>query len=166
MREADLPAVSAIAAAVHPGHPESDAVFAERLRLFPPGCLVLEAAGEPAGYAIAHPWWRARAVPLDTLLGRLPGHAEVLYLHDLALRPVARGLGAAGAGVQHLAGLAGPLPMALVAIGGTEGFWRRQGFTPVDEPALEAVLRGYDPGALYMERPAGQGGDAGSPGRR
>ena len=152
MREADLPAVSAIAAAVHPGYPESDAVFAERLRLFPAGCLALEAGDAVSGYAVAHPWRAREPVPLDTLLSALPREPGALYLHDLALRPAARGAGAAGEAVRILAGLAGPLPLALVAIGGTEGFWRRQGFVPQADPALEAVLAGYDPGARYMER--------------
>lgn len=158
MREADLPVVSAIAAQVHPGHPESDPVFAERLRLAPASCLVLERGGEAEGYALAHPWLRARPVPLDTLLGALPGRPEVLYLHDLALLPAARRSGAGGEAVRRLAGSLPGLPLALVAIGGTEGFWRAQGFAPVYDLALEAVLRGYDPGARYMERAPDQRG--------
>ncbi|MCR0981028.1 GNAT family N-acetyltransferase [Roseomonas populi] len=152
----DLPAVSAIAAAVHPGHPESDAVFAERLGLFPAGCLVLQAGAGAAGYAIAHPWRRRRPPALDTLLGGLPEAPGVLYLHDLAILPEMRGGGAGGAVVQVLSELAGGLPMALVAIGGTGVFWRAQGFAAVPDPALDAVLRRYDPGARYMERAADQ----------
>lgn len=154
MAEADLPAVSMIAAAVHPGHPESDEVFAERLRLSPEGCLLLEVRGEAAGYALAHPWIR-RPPALNTLLGALPARPEVFLLHDLAILPAARGARAGEGAVARLAALAGSLPLALVAIGGTEGFWRRHGFGTVPDPSLEAVLRRYDPGARYMERPPG-----------
>jgi hypothetical protein len=51
--------------------------------------------------------------------------------------------------------MAGRLPMALVALGGTEEFWRHQGFAVVPDPALEAVLRRYDQEAHYMEKPPG-----------
>jgi GNAT superfamily N-acetyltransferase len=42
MRPSDLPALLAVADAVHPNYPEDAAVFEERLALFPAGCLVLE----------------------------------------------------------------------------------------------------------------------------
>jgi GNAT superfamily N-acetyltransferase len=155
MREADLPAVSTIATAVHPAHPESEAVFAERLSLAASGCLMLEFGGLPAGYVLAHPWHRKRPPALNTLLGTLPRSAEVLYLHDIALLPAARGTGAGGEAIRRLAAMAGRLPMALVALGGTEEFWRHQGFAVVPDPALEAVLRRYDPEAHYMEKPPG-----------
>ncbi|WP_338662951.1 GNAT family N-acetyltransferase [Pararoseomonas sp. SCSIO 73927] len=158
MGAGDLPAVGAIAAAVHPGHPESDAVFAERLALHPAGCMMLQAGRAALGYAIAHPWHRRRPPPLNTLLGALPARPEVFYLHDLAILPAARAGGAGGAAVLALAEIAGGLPMALVAIGGTEGFWRRQGFVTVPDPALAAVLRHYDAGAHYMERPVSPSG--------
>ncbi|MBP0492248.1 GNAT family N-acetyltransferase [Roseomonas sp. SG15] len=159
MRAGDLPEVRAIAAAVHPGHPESDAVFAERLALHPPGCLLLEAGETALGYAIAHPWHRRRPPALDTLLGALPEAPGVFYLHDLAILPAARGQGAGGGALRELEELTGGLPMALVAIGGTEGFWQVQGFAAVPDPALEAVLRRYDSGARYMERPVSRSGD-------
>ena len=159
MRSGDLPAVSRIAAVVHPAHPESDTVFAERLALFPAGCLVLEGAGEVIGYAIAHPWWQGRAVALDSLLGALPAAPELIYLHDLALLPAARGFGAGAAAVRRLAELAAGRPLALVALDGTEGFWRAQGFLP----APGALPAGYGPGARPMERAPGPG-ISGAPG--
>ncbi|WP_458096664.1 GNAT family N-acetyltransferase [Roseomonas sp. WA12] len=151
MREGDLPAVLAIAAVVHPGHPESQAVLTERLALFPAGCLVLEGADGPIGYAIAHPWTRGRAVPLDSLLGTLPATPEAIYLHDVALLPAARGAGAGAEAVRRLAALAQGRPLVLVALGGTEGFWRAQGFVALPEPATGD----YGPGALRMERSPG-----------
>ena len=160
MRDGDLPAVLAMAAAVHPGHPESPAVFAERLALYPAGCLVLAGGGGALGYAIAHPWSRGQAVPLDVLLRALPAAPDVMYLHDLALLPAARGLGAGRAALRRLASLAGGMPLALVALPGTEEFWRGQGFAPVPGGAPP----GYGPGALPMERcpPGASSGGSGT----
>lgn len=155
MSAADLPAVLAVAAVVHPGYPEDEAVFAERLRLYPDGCIVLEQEGCPIGYVVAHPWHRAAPPALNSLLGELPSQASCFYIHDLALLPQARGSGAGGMVVDRLAGIAARagLPrLALVAIDGSSGFWRRQGFRAVHEPALAEKLASYDDAARYMER--------------
>src|SRR5262245_48647000 len=55
MAASDLEAVAAIEREIHNPLPaEGEDIFANRLDLFPAGCLV---AGDPAGgYAIAHPW--------------------------------------------------------------------------------------------------------------
>ena len=44
MRAANLAAVERIAEIVHPAYPESEEVPAERLTLFPAGCLIAEGA--------------------------------------------------------------------------------------------------------------------------
>ena len=155
MTATDLPAVLAVAGVVHPAYPEDEAVFAERLRLCPAGCLVLEGAGSPIGYVVAHPWHRAAPPALNSPLGELPSQAGCFYIHDLALLPQARGSGAGGVLVAKLAEIAARagLPrLALVAIDGSSGFWRRQGFREVHEPALAEKLASYDDAARYMER--------------
>lgn len=156
MIAADLPAVIAAAAAVHPDYPEDQAVFAERLRLAPSGCHVL--AGERGllcGYLISHPW-PAGAVPaLNSLLGVLPEGETNWYLHDLALLPAARGTGAASAIVSKLVeqvARTGYRSVALVAVNGSAGFWRRHGFAEVAEAALAEKLATYDAAACYMRR--------------
>lgn len=158
MTSADLPAVTALAAVIHVDHPEDDAVFAERLALFPAGCLVLGDAGVVAGYVLAHPWRRLAPPALNTRLGALPADPDCLYLHDIALAPAARGRGAAAGALARLVALARESRLrciALVAIAGTAPFWTRQGFVPVDEPSLAAKLAGYGAGARLMQRPAG-----------
>ncbi len=155
MTATDLPAVLAVAAVVHPGYPEDEAIFAERLRLFPQGCLVLDGPGGAIGYVIAHPWRRAAPPPLNSLLGALPSQTGCFYIHDLALLPQARGSGAGGIAAVRLAEIAARagLPrLALVAIDGSSGFWRRQGFREVHAPALAEKLASYDDAARYMER--------------
>ncbi|KAA2236492.1 GNAT family N-acetyltransferase [Salinarimonas soli] len=148
MTPADLPAVSRIAVAVHPRHPEGDAVFAERLALWPRGCLVLGAGIR--GYALSHPWG-LHPPPLDTLLGALPARPEVYYIHDVALMPEARGGGAGSAAVARLAAVADAmgLPLALVAVPGSAPFWARQGFA-ITGPAGGS----YGEGSVAMRRPA------------
>ena len=158
MREGDLPAVIAIAALVHPAYPEEDAVFAERLRLDPEGCRVLDLGGRAAGYAIGHPWVFGRPPGLSVRLGALPSAPAVLHLHDIAVLPAARGAGAAsrllGEWVElaHAAGLTG---LSLVAVGDAATFWARRGFAVVEGPRPEQTPRGYGANARYMVRGLG-----------
>jgi len=155
MTATDLRAVMAVAGVVHPGYPEDEAVFAERLQLCPEGCLVLEGRDGLLGYVVSHPWQRAAPPALNSLLGELPPQAGSFYIHDLALLPTARGSGAGGVVVARLAEMAadaGLSCLSLVAIDGSSGFWRRQGFRAVHEPALAEKLASYDDAARYMER--------------
>lgn len=155
MTAADLPAVNALAALIHPGYPEDAAVFAERLRLYPPGCRVLERDGELAAYVVSHPWVDRAPPSLNTLLGELPARPSSYYLHDIALLPEVRGTGAAVEAVTSLAEQARVerLPsLSLIAVNGSEGFWRRQGFAPVEDQALAAKLCSYGGDAQFMIR--------------
>ncbi|WP_245431183.1 GNAT family N-acetyltransferase [Rhodoplanes roseus] len=154
MAEADLASVLAVAAEVHPDYPEDRAVFAERLRLVPAGCRVLDGAAGLAGYVVSHPW-SGGPPALDSLLGALPDTPETWYLHDLALLSGARGSGAGAAIVAHLAAqarAAGFTTMSLVAVGGSTGFWGRQGFSVVADPALAEKLASYGATARFMVR--------------
>lgn len=153
MSEADLPAVSELAAAIHPDFPEDDAVFAERLRLYSAGCHVLARGAALAAYVVSHPWIDRQPPALNDLLGALPEQPSTYYIHDLALAPAIRGGGASAKIVAQLAALARAekLPtMSLVAVNGSERFWQRQGFAPVAVPELEGKLRSYSTDARFM----------------
>jgi GNAT superfamily N-acetyltransferase len=155
MMPSDLAAVSAIAARVHPEYPEDDAVFAERLALYPAGCLVLMNVTEALGYLISHPWYLGRPPALNALLGALPAPATTYYLHDLALLPDARGSGAAAAIVATLIRHAADQRhqnISLVAVNNSVQFWLRQGFRIHDDAALTARLSSYDAQARYLLR--------------
>lgn len=150
---ADLPTVSAIAAAVHPAFPEADAVFADRLAIAPATCFLLEIEDRPAGYVLAHPFMLGGAPALDSVLEKIPAGANTLYIHDLALLPAVRGTGAGTEIVDRLAGLASPFgAMSLVAVNGSVPFWTRMGFFRYDDPRLAAKLASYEPDAQYMVR--------------
>lgn len=149
MQPADLPAVLALADAVHgAAFHEPIAIFAERQKLFPKGC---RAAGDPLlAYAIAHPW-RGPAPALASLLGRLPEAPDCLYLHDAVVAPEARGAGLGSALVEHLVALARAekLPrLALTAVHGSAAYWGRHGFAAYAGDGLES----YGEGAVAMQR--------------
>ena len=156
MRSDDLRAIARVAAIVHPLYPEKDEIFAERLRLHPLGSQVLtDGDGAIIGYVVSHPWRFGAAPALDSLLGAIPADSDCYYIHDIALLPTARGQGAAQACVAGLvdhARRSGFKRMALIAIAGTQDFWKKQGFAAVDDPALAAKLASYDPSARYMSR--------------
>ena len=158
-RAGDLAAITAIAAAVHPGYPEGEAVFAERLSLFPEGCRIL-ADDAPAGYLLSHPWVFGEPPKLDSLLGALPERPSTYYVHDLGLLVQARGRGHAGTAIRDVIAMARRLGLAtvsLVAVNDTTGFWRRFGFRLHDDPGLAAWLRSYDEDAAYMVLSLDQG---------
>lgn len=155
MHPDDLSAVQTLATLIHPGYPEDAAVFAERLRLYPPGCRVLERNGALAAYAVSHPWLDHAPPALNTLLGELPVRSSTYYLHDIALLPEVRGTGAAAEVVMSLAEQARAArlsSLSLVAVNGSEGFWRRQGFEAVENQALIGKLRSYGGDARFMIR--------------
>lgn len=159
MRPEDVIPANRIGDAVHTTFPEDDAVMQERLRLHPRGCLVLERDGALIGYCTSHPWRRRAPPALNTLLGALPAHPETYYVHDVALLPAARGLGAGAAVMRLLEAEARALAlaeMALVAVYDAARYWSRHGFVAVtDDAALRAGVERYDPQASYMERVLG-----------
>lgn len=155
MLDEDIPAVSAISDAVHGALTESAEVFAERLLLYPAGCFLLDCGGEATGYLISHPWRRRSPVPLGQLIGSIPREADGYYIHDLALLPETRGLGAGQRAVELVlahAADSGFREVSLVAVNGADGFWAGQGFSHVEDATLARKLHGYGPGTFFMER--------------
>ena len=151
----DLPAISAIAARIHPDLPESPEVLAEKMRLYPDGCRVLVADDEVTGYGLSHPWKQHRIPPLGALLARLPGDADCLYIHDVAVLPDFRGgvLRAYVSDIQELARVSGIAMLTLVSVYATRPVWQRLGFRPITADAqLRTKLASYGEGATYMLR--------------
>lgn len=148
MTLADLPAVADISASVHERYAESEAVYAERLALWPTGCSVWQPGDRIAGLLVAHPWHRATSPALGALLGAIPADADSFYLHDIALLPETRGQGAGAAAtalVIDRARQAGFSDVTLIAVNGAEAFWAAQGFAIVE-------AGGYGPGTFRMRR--------------
>ncbi|HTJ58750.1 MAG TPA: GNAT family N-acetyltransferase [Devosiaceae bacterium] len=149
----DLAAVEAIASVVHKDYYEAPEVLAERRQLYPNGAHLLELGERPVGYVLSHPW-RGNAIPrLNALLGELPADADTYYVHDLALLPLVRRVGAAkfmATALTRHATARGFASMSLVAVNGSADFWARQGFEPKDIPELIGQLLSYEEGARYM----------------
>lgn len=155
MVEADVARVAGLAEIVHRDYPENAAVFAACFRLYPAGCHVVDIAeGQIGGYLIAHPGRFDTPSVLDVPLKRLPEPADCYYLHDLALAPVTRGHGMAGAAVGIVIAEArrgGFDTIALIAVGDAHGFWRHQGFTPLGDGLLDPA-KGYGAEARALIR--------------
>ncbi|HEV7277792.1 MAG TPA: GNAT family N-acetyltransferase [Devosiaceae bacterium] len=149
----DLPAVEGIAAVVHPDFHEAPEVLAERQQLYRNGCYLLEVGDRPVGYLLSHPWREGSIPELNSLLGTIPDDADTYYLHDLALLPVARRIGAAGhiiGAITKHAVARGFATMSLVAVNDSERFWTRHSFVSRDAPRLADKLASYDAGARLM----------------
>lgn len=156
MAKADLDGVVSVARVAFPDHFEDRFCFAERLTLYPQGCFTLDTGdGNAAGYLIAYPWIASSAPPLNTLIGALPASPTLLYLHDLALHPDARGHGLTTIIVERLATQAradGWKSIVLVAVNEATDFWIRQRFSVVNDPAMAEKLVSYGGDARYMIR--------------
>jgi GNAT superfamily N-acetyltransferase len=151
----DMPAVEQIAAQVHPSFFEAPEILAERQRLYFHGAYLLEVNERPAGYVLSHPWRFGQLPALNTLLGELPAGGDTYYIHDLALLPVARRIGAASFITEALAKHArahGYPTMSLVAVNSSQGFWERHGFAVEDHPDLMQKLLSYEAAARLMVR--------------
>lgn len=151
MRPDDLPAVVAIADAVHGEFTEPLAVYAERLALYPAGCRVFEVEGAAVGLLVTHPWHDGPVPKIGALLGALPEAAGIYYFHDIALLPAARGTGAGAAATAFVAAqarAAGCREIRLVAVNGADSYWAAQGFAY----AASNEAGPYGPGSYLMRR--------------
>ena len=140
---------------MHPDFFESLEVLAERQRLYFHGTYLLEVNERPAGYVLSHPWRFGDLPALNSLLGDLPAGADTFYIHDLALLPVARRIGAASFITEALAKHArahGYPTMSLVAVNASQGFWERHDFAVEDRPDLTQKLATYEDSARLMVR--------------
>jgi GNAT superfamily N-acetyltransferase len=149
----DLPAVGHIAAAVHPDLYEAPEVLAERQRLYRDGCYLLDIGDRAVGYLLSHPWRRDMLPALNTMLRAIPADADTYFLHDLALLPVARRIGAASHIVSAIAKHAaaeGYRTMSLVAVNGSVAFWERHGFVTDGTFELADKLASYATGTCLM----------------
>jgi ribosomal protein S18 acetylase RimI-like enzyme len=155
MTSTDLPGIERIASRVHADHPEDIGVFAERLKLYPAGCLALEGREGTIGYVVSHPWLLAQPPALNSYLRKLSARPDTFYIHDMALMPTARGSGAGRTGVELLVERArqeGLRGLSLIAVGGSLGFWQRQGFRVVDDAGIRSKLLSYGTAAHFMVR--------------
>lgn len=108
----DVKSVASVADNIHPDLPERDEVFAERIQLFPEGCLALSESrsNDLCGYVISHPISRLQPPALNSLLGAIAFEADQYYIHDLAILPRFRGCGFAQECMDKLSAIARRYP--------------------------------------------------------
>jgi N-acetylglutamate synthase-like GNAT family acetyltransferase len=97
--------------------------------------------------------WDGDPPALNSLLHALPAAPTTYYIHDLALLPAARGIGAGRTIVAALRAHAGECRLAtlsLVAVNRSEGFWRQLGFHTAEPDALHDKLESYGADARVM----------------
>lgn len=152
MRPGDLEVVFALQCHAHTAdYHEPRAALASRFEAGPGACLVAEWASRPVAYVLAHPWQGAPP-PLHRPLAPVQ-RPDQLFLHDLAVVPEARGVGAAGALIDTLARRAQGLALAeirLVALVDAVAFWQRKGWRAMTGVPLH---RSYGSGARLKTRP-------------
>ena len=151
----DLDEVNRIADDIHTSLPERPEVFAEKVELSPATCMKLTDGARMLGYGISHPWSLFNIPPLDDFLGKLPEAPDCVYLHDIVIRPEARGSQAAAGYVRLLEESARTnsiRALALVSVYGTDILWSRLGFKVKSTPELNRKLSSYGPSAKYMIR--------------
>ncbi|KAK4114705.1 acyl-CoA N-acyltransferase [Canariomyces notabilis] len=150
----DVKGITQVADEVHRELPESEDVFAERVKLFPEGCLVLVNGEHICGYAISHPIRNGQPPALDSMLGTIASDADQYYIHDVSILPTLRGNGLASACINKLLEVGDKYSTTcLISVYGTAKFWRRFGFMPGPlNPVLSEKLRGYGEDAAYLLR--------------
>lgn len=149
MRADDLPAIAVISGSVHGRYAETEATYAERLALHPGGCLVFERDGAVAGFLTSHPWQGERPLALNERLVEIPADSDSYYLHDIAILPAARGVGAGKTALAFVIDQArhcGLAEVMLMAVNGADSFWSSQGFSYAGPDAHGA----YGDGAHFM----------------
>jgi ribosomal protein S18 acetylase RimI-like enzyme len=157
MTAADLAEVQRISDVIHPDYPERDEVVAEKLMLSPSThFMAVNTRNVVRGYAVSYPWLANDMPRLDKYIRKIPDDASVLYIHDVALMPSARGSGlvpdllkrlSAEARMQNLKEL------TLAAMYGSEAAWFQHGFWRVQAKGeLVDQLAPYGP-AVFMTRP-------------
>jgi ribosomal protein S18 acetylase RimI-like enzyme len=155
MNVQDNDSVATIASKVHPGLPERDEVFAQRITLFPDGCyaLVSSETTELVGYIISHPIHYRQPPALDSLLEGPLTDLDQYYIHDLALLPEYQGCGYAREIMEILSKTTKRYTtISLVSVYGTAKFWAKYGFLPVEDESLKVKLLDYGEDAVFLER--------------
>ena len=160
MKHDDLPAVSALAHEIHASYPEDEAVFQDKLQLFPYGCFALTGGDSIVGYCFSHPWEREVLPPLNTMIGKLPLQPSAYLVHDIAISEDYRRHGAARR-LMTLLQVAAKLfrveHITLISVNGTVEFWNRNGFVRTDNHYLQQVVRQkYSEEAVHMEASIGK----------
>jgi GNAT superfamily N-acetyltransferase len=155
MQAHDVPAMLAVQAQCYElAMNEPGGVLQARFEACPDTAWVaLSASGQVGAYLVAYRSCLGKVTPLGAAFEHAP-HADVLYLHDLAIGTGLRGQGVAQQLVAHArceAAAMGLSGLALVSVNGTVPFWQRMAFEcGVPNAESEPMLNTYPGHAQYM----------------
>lgn len=157
MSQSDLPAISRIQRECYSeAILESVDSFSAKLSTSPHFCFSAVQGQLVVGYVVSLPWVFGEIPELDGSEYSVPPNADGLYIHDMAVTPSARDLGAAKHmlnAVLDTASQRGYKRIFLVAIQGASSYWMRHGFEVVPAGAsLKRDLSAYGREAVYMAR--------------
>ena len=155
MRAEDIPDVLAIQALCYDAAKrESGASFGSKLAASPAACFVARDCGGACGYLVSVPALINSPPALHAPAYAVPPSPDTLYLHDLAVRPDARGKDVARTLIKRFfAALAasGLAWASLPSVNDTAAFRKRYGFSEAAPSAFEAERVGtYGENAVYM----------------
>lgn len=137
---------------------EENALMSRRLAAQPQSCWVAEnRAQEVLAYLLSYPSLDNKVAPLgsDFPVYKAP---QLLYLHDMAVSPKARGQAVAPALLacaEQYARQVGFNCLALVAVQGSVPYWQKQGFSVLelnDEEQQQALFSYTNQNACYMKK--------------
>lgn len=142
----DIPDIDKLGTCTYPGnYDESTESFQSKIVHNPHTCWVATVDGYVAGYVIAFPYVLGDSYPINQIYSPIE-NPNCLYIHDLCVSPVFRGLGLAKSLIERVLSLDNKT-IALVAGMQSHSFWHKLGFKPEHEvdyygmPATYMVLR-------------------------
>lgn len=151
----DLDAIIEIQeASYHSIPPESSSSMLSKLHVKGGISSVVIFKGEVAGYLLAIPALLYHPPPYNEITRTIRQDCDCLYLHDLAVSPAVRGMGAGSILVTRFFDHLSLTPYhyaGLIAVQGSMEYWKRYGFSPdpLDRVAA-SKLAGYGSDAVYM----------------
>ncbi|MDR3411985.1 MAG: GNAT family N-acetyltransferase [Formivibrio sp.] len=152
----DAACIQAIQAVCYPPELlESTQALLAKCALSPHSCWLAENDQGVLAYLLTHPWHEDDLPTLNRPLDILPEHANIFFLHDLAVTPSSRNRGIAQELVLHAMHWAKEKKCRkamLIAVQGAQKFWQHHGFTRQTSPSLvlQKKLNGYGQNAAFM----------------
>ncbi len=134
---------------------ESPESFRAKLSATPDTCFGLKENGKLCAYLIALPCTSTKPPGLNSSEYSVPDNADALYIHDLAVLPEARKLGAGKILMEEALKKAesiGLTKSCLFAVQNSKTYWERYGYREVIEPAPQVLekLRTYGEDTVFM----------------
>lgn len=137
---------------------EDTGLIERRLASQPNSCWLAESHdGKVLAYLFSYPSRDKQVAPLGSEF-ECYNNADLLYLHDMAVSPAARGLGLAPdllVTAERYALKCGFNQLALVAVQGSVPYWQKQGFSIVEltDVSAQLALESYiGQSAVYMQK--------------